>query len=82
MPKTIIENQFLRQFRKLSPVGRGEVFEYARWLLDVERQEGLSRLIDRESKSHTNDSCECRKRRRLILFFRKAPYIENTAKKT
>ena len=41
-----MENQFLRELRKLSPAGKGEVFMYARWLLDMEKRERLAALRD------------------------------------
>lgn len=39
--KTKIENQLLREFKKLSPEGRGEVWEYLQWMRNVESREGL-----------------------------------------
>lgn len=58
MPKAILEKQFLQEFRKLSPVGRGEVFKYTRWLLDLEGHERLARANDDESEDQVSDSYE------------------------
>ena len=70
MPKTIVENQFLREFRELSPAGRGEVFKYARWLLDIERQESLTGSNDSESEDMSR-SLKRKANKRLLLIIRK-----------
>jgi hypothetical protein len=42
MSKT--EYKLPREYRKLSPEGKGEVFEYVRWLRDLEAEERLRRM--------------------------------------
>jgi len=56
MPKTTIKKQFLQEFKKLSPVGKGEVFKYTRWLLTLEGHERLARANDDKSEDQVNDS--------------------------
>ena len=42
MSKT--EYKLLREYKKLSPEGKGGVFEYVRWLRDLEAEERLRRM--------------------------------------
>ena len=40
MPKTRkIEHRLVKEFGKLSPEAKGEVFEYLRWVKDIEARE-------------------------------------------
>ena len=41
---TAIEYKILREFRKLSQEGRGEVLAYTKWIRDAENQERLNGL--------------------------------------
>lgn len=56
MTKTKIEHQLLRDFRKLSPEGRGEVLEYLRWMRDVENKERLRGFKNNDPKERLNMS--------------------------
>ena len=71
MSKKTMRDQFLREFGKLSPAGRGEVFEYARWLLDIEKQERLAALRDNASEDRAHDSYESGRSRRPLLAMQK-----------
>ena len=67
MPKTRMKNQFLKEFRKLSPVGKGEVFKYARWSMNIEKQERLASLKGNASEGQANDSYENWRNKRPLL---------------
>ena len=71
MLRTTAKTRFLRKFRKLSSVGRGEVFSYTRWLLTVEKQERLARLRDRASKDPMSGPYERRKNKSPLLIIQK-----------
>ena len=44
MPKAKIEHQLLREFGKLSPEAKGEVFAYTKWMRDIEVNERKKKL--------------------------------------
>ena len=71
MSKKTMRDQFLREFRKLSPVGRGEVFKYAQWMLDIEKQERLAALRDNAFEDQVNDSHGVRINKRPLLAMQK-----------
>ena len=50
--KTKIEHQLLREFRELSAEGKGEVFQYAEWMRDLEiRQKEVRKNCKEQKKS-------------------------------
>lgn len=54
MPKTKVETQLLKEFRKLSSQGKGEVFQYAKWMRDVESMERAKEFKDKKIKALDN----------------------------
>ena len=71
MLKAKIQNQFLREYGKLSPVGRGEVFKYAQWMLDIEKQERMATLRDSAFEDQVNDSHRNGRNKRPLLVMQK-----------
>ncbi len=57
---TTIEYKILREFRKLSQEGRGEVLAYTKWIRDTENQERLSGLKRNDLKNKVPGVVEIR----------------------
>ena len=71
MSKKTMRDQFLREFRKLSPAGRGEVFKYAQWMLDIEKQERMAVIRDNAFEDQVNDSHRNERNKRPLLAMQK-----------